>query len=98
MTALCFLLLWCAVCAQVSAQTLVGQALSLAAEAVRQPVSMDMPASHVAAALVTAGRKAAGLFPFWPKCLMVMTGLLNPHGSAAAQQLLSELSMQAGDA
>jgi hypothetical protein len=59
---------------------------------------MDMPASHVAAMLVTAGRKAAGLFPFWPKCLMVMTGLLNPHASPAAQQLLSELSLQASDA
>lgn len=86
------LVLCCAVF-QVSVQSLVGMAQSLAAQAVSQPISLDMPASHVAAVLVTAGRKGAGLHPIWPKALMVMTGLLNPQGSAPAQQLLADLAM-----
>lgn len=75
-----------------SVQSLVGSAHSLAAQAVAQPASLDLPASRVAAVLVTAGRKAAGLFPLWPKCLTVVTGLLNPLSSAAAQQLLADLA------
>lgn len=80
---------------QVSIQSLVGVAQSLAAQVIAQPISLDMPASHVAAVLVTAGRKAAGLHPVWPKSLMVMTGLLNPQGSAPAQQLLADLAAPA---
>lgn len=87
-----FFVWWfCAV--QVSVQSLVGMAQTVLPKAVAQPISLEMPASHVAAALVTAGRKAAGLFPVWPKCLMVMTGLLNPQGSASAKQLLSDLQL-----
>lgn len=81
-----------ACCLQVTVQSLVGSAQSMVAQAVAQSVSLEMPASHVAAALLTAGRKAAGLFPNWPKCLMVMTGILNPQESAPAQQLLSDLA------
>ncbi len=76
---------------QVSVQSLVGAAQTLLPKAVAQPISLEMPASHVAAALVTAGRKGAGLFPVWPKCLMVMTGLLNPQTSQSAQQLRADL-------
>jgi hypothetical protein len=68
----------------------------MAAQQVTQPTSLDVPASHLAASLVTAGRKAAGLYPIWPKCLMVMTGLLNPEMSAPAQQLLSDLAAAQG--
>lgn len=81
---------------QVSDQSLVGTAQSLAARAVAQPASLDMPASHLARALVTAGRKATGLYPTWPKCLMVMTGLLNPQDAAPAQQLLTDLAAAEG--
>lgn len=84
---------WCCCAVQVSVQSLVGMAQTVLPKAVAQPISLEMPASHVAAALVTAGRKAAGLFPVWPKCLMVMTGLLNPQGSASAKQLLSDLQL-----
>jgi hypothetical protein len=81
---------------QVSDQSLVGMAQSLAVQAVAQPVSLDMPTSHLAGALVTAGRKAAGLYPTWPKCLMVLTGLLNPQDAAPAQQLLTDLAAAEG--
>lgn len=81
---------------QVSDQSLVGTAQSLAVQAVAQPVSLDMPASHLAGALVTAGREAAGLYPTWPKCLMVLTGLLNPQDAAPAQQLLTDLAAAEG--
>ena len=82
----------CCVVRQVSVQSLVGMAQSLASQAAAQLISLDMPASHVAAVVVTAGRKAAGLHPIWPKSLMVVTGLLNPQASAPAQQLLTELT------
>jgi hypothetical protein len=79
---------------QVSPQSLVGLAYSLAAQAAASPCSIELPASLVAAVLVTCGRKAAGLYPVWPKCLMVVTGLVTPQSNSAAQQLLAELNTQ----
>ena len=46
--------------------------------------------AQLAGILVAAGRQARGLFPVWPKALVVLTGMLTPVGEGQ-QQLLQEL-------
>jgi hypothetical protein len=76
---------------QVSAQSLVGDVVALAAKASPHPSAQDLSARDLAAVLIVAGRQAGGMFPAWPKCLVVLTGVLNPAAPAPAQQLLQEL-------
>lgn len=74
-----------------SQQSLIGDAPALAARAMSQPGSKDLSARDLAAVLLVAGRQAGGLFPVWPKCLVVLTGLRDPTAAAPAAQLLQEL-------
>lgn len=85
----------CCRCRQVSKHTLVGDAHALAARAMAQPCAKDLSARDVAAVLLVAGRQAGGLYPIWPKCLVVLTGVRDPAALAPAAQLLQELSAAA---
>jgi hypothetical protein len=76
---------------QVPATTLVGDVQSLARTALPQASARDLSARDLAAALIVAGRRSNGLFPLWPKCLVVVTGALNPLGMASVAQLLQQL-------
>lgn len=82
-------------CAQVSLQSLVGDAHALAKQAMSHPGSAELSARDLAALLVVAGRTGGGLYREWPKCLAVMTGLLDPAAAAPAKQLLQELVVPA---
>lgn len=74
--------------------SLLGDSHALAAAAVSSPASLGVPASQLAGLVVCAGRQARGLYPVWPKVLVVLTGLMHPAGEQH-QQLLQELLQQA---
>lgn len=75
---------------QVPAASLIGEASALAGHCPQLPASLGMPVAQLAGILVAAGRQARGLFPVWPKALVVLTGMLTPVGEGQ-QQLLQEL-------
>lgn len=75
---------------QVPPASLIGEALALASRCPELPGSLGMPATQLAGLLVMAGRQGHGLYPVWPKALMVLTGMLSPAGDAH-QQLLQDL-------
>lgn len=79
---------------QVSPISLVGGAFDLAEHAVSHLSSLGLPAGQLAALLVIAGRQSRGLYPVWPKALVVLTGMLHPVGEAQ-QELLQELVVKA---
>ncbi|WIA08874.1 hypothetical protein OEZ85_008295 [Tetradesmus obliquus] len=75
---------------KVPAASLIGEASALAGHCPQLPASLGMPVAQLAGILVAAGRQARGLFPVWPKALVVLTGMLTPVGEGQ-QQLLQEL-------
>jgi hypothetical protein len=80
--------------AQVPAASLVGEAAALASYCPQLPATLGLPVVQLAGILVAAGRQARGLFPVWPKALVVLTGMLTPVGEGQ-QQLLQDLVKQA---
>jgi hypothetical protein len=55
---------------------------------------VGLPVVQLAGILIAAGRQARGLFPVWPKALVVLTGMLTPVGEGQ-QQLLQDLMLHA---
>jgi hypothetical protein len=79
---------------QVPAASLIGEAAALASHCPRLPSTLGVPVVQLAGILVVAGRQARGLFPAWPKALVVLTGMLTPVGDGQ-QQLLQDLVQHA---
>ncbi|KAF8072806.1 jmj4 [Scenedesmus sp. PABB004] len=74
---------------QVPAASLVGEARALAGHLPDHAAALELPPTSLAALLVAAGRSARGLYPAWPKVLVVLTGMVAP--AEGAQQLLDAL-------
>jgi hypothetical protein len=79
---------------QVPAASLIGEAAALAGHCPQLPATVGLPVVQLAGILIAAGRQARGLFPVWPKALVVLTGMLTPVGEGQ-QQLLQDLVLHA---
>jgi pentatricopeptide repeat domain-containing protein 1 len=73
-----------------------GAALALLPAAVCAPALRARHPSLVAAAALLAGRRAAGVTPFWPHALLALTGLPDEEGSelcAAGEEAFAQAAL-----
>jgi hypothetical protein len=83
---------------QAGLQATAGPALTMVNDAAFHPSLRQLTPSMLAAAVLLGSRKAAGVTPFWPTALVMLTGTADAEGaplSAAAEQLAAALAFGA---
>jgi hypothetical protein len=83
------------------ASVLGRDAAGVAARAAAHPLARGLPARRIAELALCAARRAAGLWPAWPRVLVPVTGCADPEHSEEPRcppELLSHLSALAAAA
>ncbi len=85
--------------AQLDAASLLGRGTAnIAAHASAHPLARRVPSHRVAELALAAARRAAGLWPAWPRALVPVTGCANPEADPRAAELLPHLAQLAAAA
>ncbi|GBF92082.1 hypothetical protein Rsub_04429 [Raphidocelis subcapitata] len=73
-------------------------AREVAAQAAAHPLSRGVPPHRVAELSLAAARRAAGLWPAWPRALVLVAGCADPEAAAARPDLAAFISALAAAA